>query len=245
MLNVLTRAIVTLSLCAASLTVQAATVTTNEVALDAIFSQASFDPNAPNSIAPIDIRFLPTLRLDRPRFTTVDSSSVIVDGNDLGTEVAYLLQQPFVQFSATDRIYMLFVDSITACDGGGNNPNIVGCALINGNRILVQSDFASGAFGAELLGHEIAHNLGIGPHSSGGLMNATLNGETDLTAAQVRTIARSPLIQNPQSPSPFLQIQPVDVYDGSTAVVPLPPAGLALVGALGAFALRRRRTSKS
>ena len=140
---------------------------------------------------------------------------------------------------------MLFFDSITACDGGENNPSIVGCAPINGNRILVQSDFASGAFGAELLGHEIGHNLGIDPHSSGGLMNATLNGETDLTAAQVRTIAQSPLIQNPQSPSPFLQIQPVDVYDGSTAVVPLPPAGLALVGALGALALRRRQTSKS
>ena len=104
MFEVLKGAIATMCVCAVGLTAQAATVTTNEVELDAIFSQASFNPNDPNSIAPIDIRFLPTLRLNGPRFTTVDSSSVIVDGNDLGTEVAYLLQQPFVQFSATDRI---------------------------------------------------------------------------------------------------------------------------------------------
>ena len=186
---------------------QAAFITTNEAQLDAIFSQASFGNT------PIDIRIGAPTEIVAPSLLDITTNA----------EVSSLFG---MHVGAANVVNFYFIDTISAC-GGSMNPNIVGCGETPGNDFVVESTFAAGAFGAELLAHELGHNLGL-PHMNGNiLMDPFLNGFTTITAPEVATIFNSPLVQ--QDTSGFwIQINPVLIV--AQASVPMPtPSTLALL----------------
>ena len=227
----------------------AATVVTNEPELDAIFAQDGFTQA-------IDIRFLDPIVIDDPRFLDVDSVDVnfdvdfnddgIADFNTTSHEMDYLLFGMIPELTETDRIYMMYVDTISVC-GSTVNTRIVGCAAVPGTRQAIESSFAEGRYGAELMAHEMVHNLGVLPHRDAGdpgLMSAALNGNTTLNAQEIAMIEASELVLDAAGPDgPFIQVQPVLFVDAGVETVPLPPGGLALAGALGVMGLRRRLRS--
>ncbi len=194
------------------ITTWAAYVTTNEAELDVVFAQAD-----------IDIRF--------NQITTIYDASLL----DIDTEAKRVALWNSAPFSAPG-VNMFFVDSVDYC--GGYNVSIVGCGSYPGNVVAVESSTAAGGYGAELLAHELGHNLGLGHLSGDNLMDPYLNGYTDLTASQIATILASPLIQFDGSQA-YLEINPILI----ASAVPLPGAFWLMLSALSAmgFAGRKRR----
>jgi len=182
-----------------------------------IFSQSSF------GLTPIDIRFNALVTLPEPAsYFAVDTSA----------EMTALLS--YAQ-SYSPMAGIVFVDTISVC-GSDSNANIVGCGNLGGPGLVVESGYAAGSFGAELLAHELGHNLGLGhTNGDGNLMDPTLNGNTDLTTDQVATILGSSLVQS-DTLGRFIQVQPILL-----AAVPLPAGGLLLLGGIGALIMLRRR----
>lgn len=154
----------------------AAFITTNEADLDAIYSQTSFGER------PIDIRIGNATELVFPELLDISSNLEI--------------NQIFAQHvGPANVVNFYFVDTISAC-GGTVSSSIVGCGEYFGNDFVVESSFAGGRYGGELLAHELGHNLGL-PHLSGAyLMNPSLNNRTLITSAEVERIFNSPLVQN-------------------------------------------------
>ena len=201
---------------------EAAFVTTNEAAMDGIFSQLSFGNR------PVDIMFNPTI--------------VHNDANLLNINTPAKLNSLFALFGPSPTVFAYFVDTVDEC--GGFNVGFVGCGSTPGNDFVVESVFASGALGAELMAHELGHNLNLGHTPSvGNLMDPTINGNTSLTQNQVDTILSSPLVQGAVGTAEFIKITQV-LITGTPPVVPLPSAaglGLALLGALFVQKMRSRR----
>ncbi len=129
-------------------------------------------------------------------------------------------------------IGLIFVDSIAWCSG--YDATIAGCALRGSPGLFVESDFAAGPYGAEMLAHEIAHNLGL-LHRTGGLMDPLLNGDMALNIDEVRTVLASALVGEDGS-GRFIDILPIRV-----APVPLPATAPLLAGGALLIALARRR----
>jgi hypothetical protein len=202
-----------------SVTSEPAFITTQEAGLDAVFSQASFGAN------PIDIIVEATLELVNANFLNLETPAET--NSLLGIDLAP---------SPTINIY--YVDTVTGC-GSQTNVNIVGCGQINGNNQVIESSFLAGGFGAELLAHELGHNLGL-PHLAGAnLMDPTLNNNTTLTAAQVTTIRNSFLSQGTLGDE-FIRIQPILVV--ATATIPEPTSLLLLLlGTIASVSARGRR----
>lgn len=204
----------------ASLT-QAAFITDRESELDSIFSQASFGQT------PIDIRVGPATELVFPDLLSIDSEADINALFDL-----HVGSQNVVNF--------YFVDTISYC--GSFNTAIVGCGETPGQDFAIESSFAAGGFGAELLAHELAHNLGL-PHTAGGLMAPSLNNSTVITASEVATILASPLVQfDTLLNTRWIDINPVLIVSNA-----LPPANnvsepglLFIVLAYAGYLLRAR-----
>jgi hypothetical protein len=194
------------------ITTWAAYVTTNEAGLNGVFAQAD-----------LEIRF--------NTITTIYDASLL----DIDTEAKRIALWNSAPFSAPG-VNMFFVDSIDYCSG--YNVSIVGCGSYPGNIVAVESSYAAGSYGTELLAHELGHNLGLGHLSGDNLMNPYLNGFTDLTAAQIATILNSPLIQFDETGA-YLEINPILI----ASAVPLPGAFLLMFSALSAmgFAGRKRR----
>jgi len=131
---------------------QAAFITTNEAALDSIFSQTNFGN------MPIDIRIGAATELVFPSLLDITTDAEITS-----------LFGMHVGLASVVNFY--FVDTIDAC--GGVNPAIVGCGELPGNDFVVESTFAAGGFGGELLAHELGHNLGLG-HLNGNFLMVLL-----------------------------------------------------------------------
>jgi hypothetical protein len=169
------------------------------------------------------------------------------------------IQQITLPSSPVDDVF--FIDNINFCGGPGDG--IVGCAPVGGQGIMLNSDFAAlgGGFGTQLEGHELGHNLGLqhcqtapatcpagvppaapaNQREYPDLMNAFINGDTTLTAAQATTILGSALVQNNLAFNPnggnYIDLQPI--------VFAPEPTDLAFFG-LGMslfFLVRRRRRS--
>ncbi len=209
----------------------AATVTTNESTLDAIFSQPSFGNQT------IDIRFDPMV--------SIVNSGLLTIGNSTQLDTLFGLAP-----KASPTVNLFFVDDLSFC-GGSSNTSLVGCGDISGNRIVVKSGFAAGSNGGALIAHELVHNLGldhINPDDGTNLMNATIRGSTTLTQTQVDEIfsrslrSSSSLIQLAGNQR-FINITPILIT--AVATVPLPAGLLLFLSALlvmGFLAAQRRRS---
>ncbi len=200
-----------LPLCAA--TVQAGSITTPD--LNGIYGQASFS-------TPIRIDWLaPGATIVSPALASVDSEADFF----------------FLDARVTDAqpvVTAFFVDSINWCNESGGG--FLGCAYQPGSTLVVNSSAAAGAQGALILGHELAHNLGL-PHdnSSGNLMFAAV-GASFLTVNQANAVLASPLLRIAQDGSRFIQIRPVAVV----SAVPEPETYLLIIaGVLVVLTARR------
>ncbi|NQZ23806.1 MAG: PEP-CTERM sorting domain-containing protein [Colwellia sp.] len=199
--------ILTASLLIAPLS-QAGFITTQETALDAIFSQTSFGN------MPIDIRIGTASELVFPSLLDITSSA----------EISQLFGM-HVGLSTIVNFY--FVDTISAC-GGSINPGIVGCGEYPGNDFVVESSFAAGGFGGELLAHELGHNLGLGHLNGSFLMNPFLNNFTEITNSEVSIIRNSPLVQT-DGQLFWIDINPVLIVAAATIPTPVPEPSVLLL----------------
>jgi len=201
----------------------AAFVTTNESEMDAVFSQDSFGLNK------IDIVFNSTITIQNSSLLNIDSEDKINQlFHGLNTGVTW------------PTVNLFFVDTISYCSG--YNTSIIGCASFPGNDIVVESAYAAGSKGAELLAHELGHNLGLGHNVPElNLMHGTINENTDLTAAQVVTILGSGLVQNIPSDGDLYRIEITPIL---IAAVPLPGALVLLLSGLSFFGIASRRAQQ-
>lgn len=222
-------AVASLLVCAAG-GVSAAVITTNEAALDSIFSQISFGSSS------IDIQFTASQ-------TIYDTALLSIDSSTEWSELAL-----FGGNSAYPVINMFFVDAMTWC--GGPATHTIGCANTPGNMLMLNSDWAASANGGVLAAHELAHNLGL-DHLIGvntNLMNPILSGNTTLTTAQAlvflgdgtREHPGKSLIQMSTAGQRYITITPILI----AASVPEPETWAMMVAGLFGMAgwVRRRKT---
>lgn len=195
-------------------------ITTNEAQLDAIFSQASF------ASMPIDIRIGTASELVFPSLLDITSDA----------EVNQLFN---MHAGGLNVVNFYFIDTISAC-GGYIITGIVGCGEFLGNDFVVESSFAAGRYGGELLAHELGHNLGLDHLSGSFLMNGSLNNRTTLTSGEVSTIRNSPLVQT-NGQNFWIDINPVLIVSAASRQVPEPSS---LVLLLLSFGFLVRKTSK-
>ncbi|WP_424929637.1 reprolysin-like metallopeptidase [Amaricoccus tamworthensis] len=195
----------------------AAFVTIDEPGLDAVFSQKSFGNK------PIDVVIRPTRELNAPHLLEID------DQYDLNEVYSF-------STASKPAIGMLFVDSITYCDGYGHT--IIGCGWIGDSGTIVESVFSASSKGTSLQAHEIGHTLGL-THTERGLMEPYNHGSLELTRREARKIHLSDLVQKDRD-GHFIEISPYVV-----TAVPIPASGLLLLGGVMALVAgsRLRRTA--
>jgi hypothetical protein len=199
-------------------TAQAGFITLHEPVMDSIFSQATFGSS------PIDIRYGAVTEIFAPDLleVTTDDEVRAVFGLHVG---------------AADVVNFYFIDTLSFC-GGVYNINFAGCGELPGQDFIVESSIAAGSYGAELLAHELGHNLGL-PHITGAnLMDPTLNHNTTLTGVQVDSIFTSPLVKS-DSNGYFININPVLIIAEAVSV---PTPATAILMALGLLIVRRRNS---
>ena len=210
-MNMIKPLILTASLLIAPIS-QAAFITTQEAALDSIFSQLNFENR------PIDIRIGAATELVFPSLLNITS--------DL--EVAQLFG---MHIGLPTLVNFYFIDTISAC-GGTVNALIVGCGEYPGNDFVVESTFAAGPFGGELLAHELGHNLGLDHLNGNFLMNPILNGFTKIIFEEVNVVHNSSLVQM-DGDQFWIDINPVLIVAEATNSVPEPSTLLLFLIPLG------------
>jgi Gametolysin peptidase M11 len=131
---------------------EAATVTIDEGGMNAVFSQPSFGDT------PIGIRFNPVQEIVAPNLLIIDNLTEL--------QALYAL----VPYPAP-TVFAFFVDLIKVCttveevEAGDWN----GCAQLPGHALVLDSNSAE-LNPANLMAHELGHNLGL-EHSGIGLMS--------------------------------------------------------------------------
>tara|TARA_R110000803_G_scaffold34838_8_gene75836 strand:+ start:37159 stop:37827 length:669 start_codon:yes stop_codon:yes gene_type:complete len=180
---------------------QAGFITTNETELDAIFSQISF------ASKPIDIRIGTATELVLPNLVDITTDAEV---NELFS----------MHVGLVNVVNFYFIDTISAC-GGFLITGIVGCGETPGNNFVVESSYAAGSSGGELLAHELAHNLGLNHQSGNYLMNESLNGHTTLTTLEVDRIHSSSLVQT-NGQEYWININPVLIVASASTPLPVP-----------------------
>ncbi len=207
-------------------TSQAAYVTIDEAALDSIFSQSSFGNSR------IDIRVGGVTQLVRPDLLAITT--------DAQVNTLFGLHS-----GGANVVNFYFIDTIDSC--GGFNVNIIGCGETPGNDFVVESVWAADntvqaggySFGAQLLAHELGHNLGLNHRNGNNLMNPFINGYGDLNATEVTAIRASSLVQQ-DTAGFYILINPVLIVRQALEVPE--PGSLALVMAgLGLTVVLRRQ----
>lgn len=176
-------------------------ITINETQLDAIFSQPSFGSR------PIDIRIGAATELVLPNLLDITTNN----------EVNNLFSMHVGLFNVVN---FYFIDTISAC-GSTIHPGIVGCGQTPGNNFVVESGYASGSNGSELLAHELAHNLGLHHNSGNTLMDPYINGFTTLTEQEANSIHSSSLVQD-NGLDYWININPVLVVASASIPLPVP-----------------------
>jgi len=202
----------------------AAFITIDEVGMDAIFSQVTFGNT------PVDIRIGASIEHVDPDLLNMNT----------GAKWATLTSN---HYGAANTVNFWFLDDLSWC--GNINVNYVGCGETPGNDFVVESIFASGPSNAELLAHELGHNLGLG-HNGGAtsLMNAFINGGTDLSAGEVTTIMNSSLVQTDVTNGQrFINILPILIVAQATPDIPEPETMVLML--LSLVLLGRKRVFKS
>ncbi len=200
----------------------AAFITIDEAGLDAVFSQAVFGNNT------IDIRIGPAVEHVDPNLLNMDSLAKwnTLNGNHYG---------------GVNTVNFWFLDDLTWC--GNINVNYVGCGDLPGNDFVVESVFASGPNNAELLAHELGHNLNLAHRNGvGNLMDPTINGGIGLNDAEVATILASNLVQTDANNRLFINILPVLIVAEATPDIPEPETLTLML--LSLMFLVRKRVSK-
>lgn len=207
-------------------TSQAAYVTIDEAALDSIFSQTSFGNSR------IDIRIGGVTQIVRPDLLAITT--------DAQVNTLFGLHS-----GGANVVNFYFIDTIDSCSGF--NVNIIGCGETPGNDFVVESVWAADntvqaggySFGAQLLAHELGHNLGLNHRNGNNLMNPFINGYGDLNATEVTAIRASSLVQQ-DTAGFYILINPVLIVRQALEVPE--PGSLALVMAgLGLTVVLRRQ----
>lgn len=206
-------------------------VTFDEAAMDAIFAQTSFGQ------FDIDIRFNAPLSVVAPSLLDINDDAEFSGAAPSLSALVQTLGVPALTVS------IFFVDKISFCGGPGSN--IIGCGSNPGSLIALQSAAAAGANGAELMAHELGHNLGLDHLAVGGnLMNASITGGTTLTASQVGSFLNlttgaslNPIVKLDGNQR-YISITPIAVL----AAVPEPEAwAMMSLGLLAVAGWARRR----
>jgi len=174
------------ALCTPAVSTMAGTVTINESMIDGVFSQG---------ILNIDIRFNPAQTIENASLANLVSASEFTTLRNLTTPLDSVVN-------------MFFVDEVNWC--GTSSVSFIGCSTNPGNVIALESD-AVGSFGGELEAHELGHALGLPHENFPNLMNAILDGNTQLLSAQISTILSSPLVQTDVNNQQFISINPIAI----------------------------------
>ncbi len=202
----------------------AAFITLQEAPLDAIFSQSNFG----NDI--IDIRIGAATELVYPALLDITTDA----------EISQLFG---LHVGAANIVNFYFVDTISSC--GIVNPAIVGCGEFPGNDFVVESSFAAGGYGGELLAHELGHNLGLAHRAdANALMNSALNNGTTLTASEVLSIRSSPLVQGDSTNGFFININPVLIVARATNAISEPSIVFLMFSFIVLMGLNSKRKAK-
>jgi hypothetical protein len=214
----------------ATTSAQAAFITVDEAGLDAVYAQSSFLTNGNGQI--IDIRIGAATELVLPTLLDITTNA----------EVTALFAQ---HIGSANVVNFYFIDTISAC-GATISASIVGCGEFPGNDFVVESNFADSANNAELLGHELGHNLGLAHRTSAtALMNPSINGGIDLINSEVTTVRGSVLIQGDDINGFFIDINPVLIVAQATIVVSAPGSLYLMMWGLAYLGTRRRRNIKN
>jgi hypothetical protein len=199
---------------------KAASVTIDEAAINAIFSQASFGDT------PISIRFNPAIQIVAPDLLVIDDLTELQALYALATDPA-------------PTVVAFFVDQLNACGTveANTDGHYNGCAQLPG-RFLVVDFHAAELYPSTLLAHELGHNLNL-QHMPLGLMSFFLpHSPPDLFPDQVATILQSPLVQTDSDGQRFIQITPIAIIDA-----PEPATQMLVSAALGALLIIRTKKS--
>jgi hypothetical protein len=200
---------------------EAASIMIDEAGINAIFSQPSFEDT------PISIRFNPPRQIVAPELLVIDSLTKLQALYSLAPDPA-------------PTVIAFFVDQLDVCTTVEVNVNGAynGCAQLPG-RFFVEDFNAAELDPAELMGHELGHNLDLG-HIPLGLMAPMLGfgGPPELFDFQIAIILQSPLVQTDSTGQRFIQITPIAIVG-----TPEPSTLLLLGGALGALFITKTRKS--
>ena len=183
----------------------AGSVTTFASGMDSIFLQTSFGSNT------IDIRFNPML--------TVVSASLLSLDNDQEFNSLSALRGGL----ADNIVSVFFIDAIPYC--GSQGTNIIGCGSKPGNMIALDSSAAARTdYGANLLAHELGHNLGL-DHVGGSndnLMNGTINFFSSSTGSFLDSTQVARIFEVDSSPGSPLKNQIIQ-HDSSGYFISITP----------------------